>query len=98
MGYVIKALAELLHLTFQIFIFIILLRSLMSWVGNIPANKLTIILRRMTDPIFRFVHRNIPFTIVRGIDISPIFILIILYVIDNVIYTALRNFAVQNTL
>jgi YggT family protein len=41
------------------------------------------ILRALTDPVFRLAHRHLPFLVVGGIDISPIVIVIALYFIDN---------------
>ena len=55
----------------------------MSWMGNIPRNKFYYILRRLTDPVFRIVHKTLPFTIIGGIDISPIIIIVILIFIDR---------------
>lgn len=90
-----KAFAQLFHLTIQIYIFIIIIRAVISWMGNIPPNQFIYILRRLTDPVFRLVHRHIPFAIIGGIDISPIFITVILYFIDNVVYGTLMDMAYQ---
>jgi YggT family protein len=63
--------------------------------GNIPTNHFIILLRRITDPVFRFVHRHLPFTIVGGIDISPIIIVMVLLLIDAVIIGTLADYARQ---
>jgi YggT family protein len=89
----VRAVAQLLHMVLYIFSLIIIVRSIISWVGSIPPNAFIYTLRKMTDPIFRWVHRNLPFTVVGGIDISPIFILLVLYFIDNLIYNFLMDYA-----
>ncbi len=83
LGNFLKSFAQLFHLIVQAYIFIIIIRSVISWLGNIPYNTFILILRRLTDPVFRFVHKTLPFTVVGGIDISPIIIIVILYFVDS---------------
>lgn len=94
-GNFLKGLAQLIHLLFQIYILIIIIRSVISWVGSIPVNRFIIILRKLTDPLFRYVHKLLPFTIIGGIDLSPIIIVIALYFIDNFLYSVLMGYAIQ---
>ncbi len=93
LGRLLQTLAELFHTVIQIYIWIIIIRSVISWLGNIPPNTFVIILRRLTDPVFRFVHKKIPFTIVGGIDISPIFIIMALYFIDSFFIGVMMDYA-----
>jgi len=76
---------ELLQLIVHVYIFIVLIRSVISWVGNIPPNRLIYFLRKITDPVFRFVHKYFPFAIIGNIDISPILIIFVLYFINNLL-------------
>ena len=92
-GNFIKALAQMVHLVIQFYIIVIIVRSVISWLGNIRSNQLVVILRRLTDPVFRFVHRHLPFTIVSGIDISPILIIVFLYFVDNFLTGVLLGYA-----
>jgi YggT family protein len=90
-----KAFAQLFHMLVQLYILIIIIRSVLSWMGNIPPNAFTITLRRLTDPLFRWVHKKLPFTIIGGIDISPIIIVMVLYFADIVIFETLMDLAYQ---
>jgi len=92
-GHFLHAFSKLLSMTIQIFIFIIIIRSILSWAGPLPYNQFMQILRKITDPVFRFVHKVIPFSIIGGIDISPILILLALYFIDTLISGVLRDYA-----
>jgi YggT family protein len=94
-GNFLKALAQLVHLVIQAYILIIIIRSVISWVGTIPPNRLIIVLRRLTDPVFRYVHKKLPFTIIGGIDISPIIIVVALYFLDNFLYNVLMGYAAE---
>jgi YggT family protein len=62
--------------------------------GTIPPNPFIMMLRRLTDPVFRLVHRHLPFMVIGGIDISPIAIVLVLYFIDNFITGLLMDLAV----
>ena len=70
-----KSLVQVFQLAIEIYIIIIVIRSIISWAGNIPPNNLTYFLRKITDPVFRIVHKYLPFTIIGGIDISPVIII-----------------------
>ena len=88
-----KAFAQVFHLVIHIYIFIIVVRSIMSWMGPMPHNRFTLLLRRLTDPVFRLVHKTLPFAIIGGIDISPIIIIIILVFMDKFFTSLLLNYA-----
>jgi YggT family protein len=88
-----RAFAHVFHLVIQLYILVIIVRTVISWMSNIPRSTFTMIIRRLTDPVFRFVHRTLPFTIIGGIDISPIIILIALYFIDNFFTGLLLSYA-----
>lgn len=94
-GSLLRALAELIHMIIQLYILVIIIRSVISWLGNVPPNNFILILRRLTDPVFRFVHRALPFTVIGGIDISPILILIVLYFVDSFLYNLLMGYALS---
>lgn len=92
-GHVLRAVADLLHLLIHAYIFVIIIRAVMSWMGSIPPNTFTYLLRRLTDPVFRWIQRMLPFTVMGGIDISPIIIIVALYFIDNLLYGLLLGYA-----
>ncbi|NIM13000.1 MAG: YggT family protein [Candidatus Aminicenantes bacterium] len=95
MGRFLNALVQVISVAIYVYSVIILIRAVISWMGNIPTNNLIILLRRITDPVFRFVHRHLPFTIIGGIDISPIIIVMVLYLINTVIISTLGDYARQ---
>ena len=90
-------LARLIHWVIHIYIFIIIVRSVMSWIGNLPPHPFIQLLRRLTDPVFRLVYRILPYNviIIGNIDISPIIIIVALYLIDSLVSSLLVGYAVQ---
>lgn len=92
------ALSEIIHFAIHVYIFIILIRSIASWMGNVPPNPFFDLLKRLTDPVFRFVHRVLPYnvTVIGNIDISPIIIILGLYLVDRLVTGLLLDFAIQS--
>ncbi|UCH95381.1 MAG: YggT family protein [Candidatus Aminicenantes bacterium] len=92
-----RLLADVFHTAIRIYILIIIVRAVISWMGNIPPNSFVQILRRLTDPVFRLVHRILPsnITVIGSIDISPIIIILALYLIDNLVTRLLLEFSYQ---
>jgi len=90
-----KSLVQVIQLAIEVYIIIIVIRSIISWAGNMPPNNLTYFLRRITDPVFRIVHKYLPFTIIGGIDISPIIIIFTLYLINNLLTRLLGYIILQ---
>ena len=90
-------LAQFIHWAIHIYIGIIIVRAVISWMGNIPPNPFIHLLRRLTDPVFRLVYRILPYnvTIIGNIDISPIIIIVALYLIDSLVSSLLAGYAVQ---
>jgi YggT family protein len=93
LGHLLRSLAQLINLVVQAYIFVILVRAVLSWVGPLPPSPLIVILRRLTDPVFRLIHRWFPFTVIAGVDLSPIIVMIGLYFINNLITGILLGYA-----
>jgi YggT family protein len=85
--------ARVFHLITQIYIVIIIIRAFMTWMPDLHPNRFTYILGRLTDPVFRFVRRRLRFSIINGIDFSPIIILFALYLIDSLVTYLLMRWA-----
>lgn len=70
------SLIELAILSLNLFFFVILIRIIMSWVAPNNYNPVTALLFTVSEPILRPFRRLIPS--VGGLDISPIFAIILL--------------------
>jgi len=96
LGHFLKSIAELIHWLIQAYIIIIIIRSVISWMGNVRPNQFIFVLRRLTDPVFRLVHKYMPFSVYAGVDFSPIIIIFILYFLDSFIYSTLMAMALNS--
>lgn len=64
----------------NVYIWVIIIAALISWVNPDPRNQLVQILHRLSDPAYQLVRRYIP-TVFNGIDLAPLLIVIILQII-----------------
>ncbi len=88
----IQAIAQILSMIINIYIWIVIISALLTWVNPDPSNPIVQILRRLTEPVYAFVRRYIPTTI-GGIDLSPIIIILALQFLDLFLVRVLFNLA-----
>jgi YggT family protein len=88
----IQAIAQILSMVINIYIWVIIIAALLSWVNPDPSNPIVQILRRLTEPAYAFVRRYIP-TVIGGIDLSPIIIILALQFLDLFLVKVLFNLA-----
>jgi YggT family protein len=75
-------LLDLVHLAITIYIWIIIIRALISWVNPDPFNPIVRFLYRVTEPVLRPVRRSLP-TYQIGLDLSPLLVIIGLEIVDR---------------
>lgn len=88
----IQAIAQILHMVIGIYIWVVIIAALITWVNPDPSNPIVQILRRLTDPVYSFIRKYIP-TTVGGIDLSPIIVILGLQFIDLFLVKVLFNLA-----
>lgn len=76
MDLVISGLAQVLDTVLFIYMWIVIISALLSWVNPDPYNPIVRFLRNATEPAFYWVRRNIPFAMIGGFDLSPIIIIL----------------------
>lgn len=83
-------LLTLIHYAIWLYMMIVVVRALLSWIQPDPFHPFVRFLRRSTDPALYFIRRNIPLPRT-GIDLSPIILLIGLMLVDTFIELTLQN-------
>ncbi len=91
----IQAVAQILSMAINIYIWIVIIAALISWVRPDPYNPIVQILYKLTEPLYAKIRRFIP-TIIGGIDITPIIVILALQFINLFFVKLLFSFA--NTL
>ena len=82
-GSIIMGLGSILHSLLTIYIWVVIIAALLSWVRPDPSNPIVQVLYRLTEPAYTLVRRFMP-TVFNGIDLAPIVIIVGLQVIDVV--------------
>jgi YggT family protein len=77
----IEAIAQLLHMVITIYIWVVIIAALITWVRPDPYNPIVQVLTRLTEPVYAFIRRYIP-TVIGGIDLAPIIIILGLQFLD----------------
>ena len=80
MSDIILGIGDILLTLINIYIWVIIIAGLITWVNPDPRNQLVQILYRLSEPAYRLVHRYIP-TIFNGIDLAPLVIVVILQIV-----------------
>ena len=89
-GNVILGIAKVLDVVLNIYMWVIIIRALLSWVNPDPYNPIVQMLQRLTDPVLRPIRKLVPVWKI-GIDLSPLIaILIIMFLEYALIQTLYR--------
>lgn len=87
-----SSLYQAVSLIFQVYIFIVVARALISWVGPDPYNPIVRFLYRATDPVLERLRRVLPLQF-GGVDLTPVALLLALYVIKDQLLTFIEHLA-----
>ncbi|RUM57514.1 MAG: YggT family protein [Nautilia sp.] len=73
----IEAIANILNMVIGLYIWIVIIAALISWVRPDPYNPIVQILYRLTEPVYALIRRYIP-TNFGGFDIAPLILILAL--------------------
>jgi YggT family protein len=74
-GNLVYALAHVIDIALSIYMWIVIISALVSWVNPDPYNPIVRFLYGITEPLFNFVRRHLPIPQI-GIDFSPLIVLL----------------------
>ena len=80
-GNVILGIAKVLGVVLNIYMWIIIIRALLSWVNPDPYNPIVQFLTRFTEPVLRPLRKLVP-TWKLGVDLSPLIAILIIYFLE----------------
>ena len=87
-----SSLYQVVNLAFQVYIFLIVARVLLSWVGPDPYHPLVRFLHRATDPVLDRLQRLLPLQF-GGIDLTPVALLLVLYLLKDLLLNLIAQLA-----
>ncbi|OGP83331.1 MAG: hypothetical protein A2V87_09335 [Deltaproteobacteria bacterium RBG_16_58_17] len=88
LGNFIAAAAHIIDIALTIYMWIIIVRAVLSWVNPDPYNPIVRLLYQVTEPVMALVRRWIPLRGM-GIDFSPMIILLAIVFLQNFLVKSL---------
>jgi len=92
-GNLIEAIARIIDIGLSIYMWLIIIRALLSWVNPDPYNPIVILLYRATEPVLYYIRRWIPLRGL-GIDISTIVAILIIIFLQSFLVRSMLQIAV----
>jgi len=80
-GNIILGIAKVLGVVLNIYMWVIIIRALISWVNPDPYNPIVQFLTRVTEPVLRPLRKLVPAGKL-GIDLSPLIAILIIYFLE----------------
>ena len=90
----VEIIARILDIGLTVYMWIVIIRALLSWVNPDPYNPIVRFLYRVTEPVLRPVRRLIPMGNI-GIDVSPVIVIVVIYVLQNFVVRSMMEFALR---
>ncbi len=86
-----SATARVLDLLLWLYMWIVIIRALISWVNPDPYNPIVRFLYQATEPVLYRVRRYLPYT--GGIDFSPLIVILIIIFLQAFLVNTLHELA-----
>lgn len=87
---ILPMLGQILHILLTLYLWIVIIGALISWVHPDPNNPIIRFLRNAVDPVFLWLRRRLPL-IISGIDLSPIVVIAGILFLDTALVKSLME-------
>ena len=94
LGNLLQATAQILNIVLQLYMWIIIVRALLSWVNPDPYNPIVQFLNSITEPVLYRVRQLIPMSGM-GIDFSPIIVILAIVFLQSFVVQSLGTLALR---
>lgn len=88
------AFARILDIGLSAYMWIIIIRAVLSWVNPDPYNAIVRALYSITDPVLSWVRRRLPM-MAAGIDFSPLVVIFAIYFVRLFVVQTLYDVAMR---
>jgi YggT family protein len=90
LGNFIAAIARIIDILLTLYMWIIIIRAVLSWINPDPYNPIVRLIHQVTEPLMAFVRRRIPIRGM-GIDFSPMIILLAILFLQSFLVPSLMQ-------
>ncbi|MDJ0809493.1 MAG: YggT family protein [Desulfobacterales bacterium] len=92
LGYFFVALAKVIDTVLWLYMWIIIIRAVLSWVSPDPYNPIVRFIHNITEPVLYQLRRRLPVSF-GGIDLSPVIVILIIIFLQNFVVQSLLYFS-----
>jgi YggT family protein len=92
-GNLLEAIAAILDIVLTIYMWIVIITALLSWVNPDPYNPIVRFLHAVTEPVLRPIRRVIGYGV--GIDFSPMVVILGILFVKYFLIASLRDMAIR---
>ena len=89
----IEAFATVFSYVLTLYMWVIIVRALISWVNPDPYNPIVRFLYKATEPVLYQIRRRLPYT--GGIDLSPIIVILVIFFVQLFVVANLHDLALK---
>ncbi len=93
-GNLLNSIAIIADMVLTLYMWIIIIRSLLTWVNPDPYNPIVRVLHQVTEPAFYQVRKYLPLS-GGGIDLSPIAIIFAIIFLQSFLIKTMKDIAMQ---
>ena len=90
--HLLDAIASIVDLGLNIYMWLIIARALLSWVNPDPYNPIVRFLYNITEPVLGYLRRRLPL-VFGGLDLSPLVVLAAIIFLRIFLVQTLRDWA-----
>jgi YggT family protein len=88
------AMSQVLDIALELYKWIVIVATLISFVNPDPYNPIVKFLRNTTEPIFRLIKRYIP-TVIYNVDFAPFIVILIIIFLQKFLVPIIYNFGMS---
>ena len=86
--------AQILKIVLELYMWVIIIRALLSWVNPDPYNPIVQFLNSITEPVLYRVRQLIPMSSI-GIDFSPIVVILVIIFLQSFLVNSIGMLAMR---
>ena len=92
LGYLLRAIAEVIDVVLIFFMFVVLARAVLSWVSPDPFNPIVRFIHNITEPVLYRIRTMLP-VMIGGMDLSPILVFLCVIFLRSFLVNSLLRLA-----
>lgn len=92
LGNLIIALAQVISIVLSLYMWIVIIATLLTWVSPDPYNPIVRFLRSVTEPVFFRIRKVLPFNM-GPVDITPIIVILVIIFLKEFVVVSMVDIA-----